>query len=648
MSGQPRIRFVTAHAHLGLLGALGIGALLVPACSSGSSGLGSSTNAINTDPTAHSNDPTEPCAEPAGCIIAANIGVQSTHMDYGQTVGPVAYTNPPKYYAFKFDAVTGDNISISVSAPDGNPYVWLTDSEFGILQFNAGTTTTPAQITATIPSDGSMKHYIVFREQDLNPATFTVTLNGPPNLTYQSTRIAQSDIDNGVYNADQLFAFGHVMFGNTFTLAEGLGNALGPPLAGPNPPPNSRVLQNGKFGGPDAIKCTQCHGVGGSDGAGTVAENLFQDGDGVNLSTELVRNAPALLGDGYIQQLGIEMSEDLQSQLAAAQAAFAAGGVDAGANSGADAGADAGLDASPSGTGPSAAAAQTFPLSSKGVSFGSIAIGPNGVDYSGLDGVDSDLVVKPFGWKGRTAVLRRFVEGGFQVHFGMADQALVATNCGASPIPEVVGNGPDCTDPDSDGVRDEILESQLTSMALYPALLQVPIQLPAATPQAQADVDTGAQLFAQVGCASCHVPTLILNSSIHNESPDLSGGPPFVVDLTVNGKLPRLGQQPDGTVQVQLYSDLKRHDMGASLADSHDSFGVTAANLFLTRPLWGVGATAPYLHDGRAPDLQTAIVEHDGEAVSSRTAFLALPAASQAQIVTFLQALSRDPQHTDD
>src|SRR5208282_871561 len=110
----------------------------------------------------------------------------------------------------------------------------------------------------------------------------------------------------------------------------------------------------------------------------------------------LLRNAPALLGDGYIQQLGIEMTADLQAQLAAAQAA-----------------------------GPGDAGSQTVALSSKGISFGSITIdSKGGVDFSQLDGVDPDLVVKPFGWKGRTAVLRRFVEGGFQVHFGMASQAL--------------------------------------------------------------------------------------------------------------------------------------------------------------------------------------------------------------------------------
>jgi hypothetical protein len=152
-----------------------------------------------------------------------------------------------------------------------------------------------------------------------------------------------------------------------------------------------------------------------------------------------------------------------------------------------------------------------------------------------------------------------------------------------------------------------------------------------------------------VGCTSCHKQTLVLTSPVHQEKPDLSGGGPFVTDLTVDGKLPRLVPEDDGTVVVELWSDLKRHDMGASLADPHDTFGhAVPARLFMTRPLWGVGVTAPYLHDGRAATLQDAIAQHDGDAAAVRDAFVALDADSQAQVVEFLQTLSRDPRHTDD
>ncbi len=55
--------------------------------------------------------------------------------------------------------------------------------------------------------------------------------------------------------------------------------------------------------------------------------------------------------------------------------------------------------------------------------------------------------------------------------------------------------------------------------------------------------------------------------------------------------------------------------MGQDLAESIDEEG-TGASVFLTENLWGVGSTAPYLHDGRATTLTEAILEHGGEAAS--------------------------------
>ena len=35
---------------------------------------------------------------------------------------------------------------------------------------------------------------------------------------------------------------------------------------------------------------------------------------------------------------------------------------------------------------------------------------------------------------------------------------------------------------------------------------------------------------------------------------------------------------------------------------------------FMTEPLWGVGTTAPYGHDGRSGTLEDVILRHGGEA----------------------------------
>jgi CxxC motif-containing protein (DUF1111 family) len=64
----------------------------------------------------------------------------------------------------------------------------------------------------------------------------------------------------------------------------------------------------------------------------------------------------------------------------------------------------------------------------------------------------------------------------------------------------------------------------------------------------------------------------------------------------------------------------------------------------LTRPLWGLAETAPYLHDGRAPTVHDAIVLHGGEAAAARDAYLALDERGRASVRVFLLSLSRQPK----
>jgi mono/diheme cytochrome c family protein len=434
----------------------------------------------------------------------------------------------------------------------------------------------------------------------------------PDSMTFEQSRIAQGDIDAKRLTPAQLFAVGDFLFEHAFTVEEGWGNALS------GPQPNTNRIHRGKFGGPDSQTCARCHVVGGHDGGGQLADNMLQDGDGQTEASALVRNGRQLLGAGYLQQLGIEMTQDLQR-------------LQNNLNCG-----------------------QSVPLASKGVLFGVLTRnGSCTFDFSHVVGIDNDLVVKPLGWKGRVAELRRFVEGGFQVHLGMQAQTLIRRNCptgsptDAPQLSDVVGNGPNCLDPDRDGVFDEITEGQLTAMSLYAALQQVPIRIDPDDPDAVDRVRRGEELFNQVGCAGCHIPVMTLNSPVHAEKAD-SSGVVFNVDLTVDGREPRLDIDPDGTVTVELFSDLKRHDMGASLADAHASFGTIAPNLFMTPPLWGVAATPPYLHDGRAATLGDAISAHDGEGSDAKARFQALSADEQAKLVEFLQTLSRDPSHTND
>jgi CxxC motif-containing protein (DUF1111 family) len=136
------------------------------------------------------------------------------------------------------------------------------------------------------------------------------------------------------------------------------------------------------------------------------------------------------------------------------------------------------------------------------------------------------------------------------------------------------------------------------------------------------------------------VPSFQLDNPTHAENPDLTGGPPFVTDLRKDTHEPRPVVNADGTMTIELWSDFKRHEMGAALADIKP-FGIISASQFITPPLWGVGTTPPYLHDGRASTLLDAITQHDGEAAAIRDKFLALSTINQRHVIEFLQSLGR-------
>jgi len=98
---------------------------------------------------------------------------------------------------------------------------------------------------------------------------------------------------------------------------------------------------------------------------------------------------------------------------------------------------------------------------------------------------------------------------------------------------------------------------------------------------------------------------------------------------------------------VPLFSDLKLHDMGKGLEDVEaqetDVAGVYVPKReFLTRPLWGVSGTNPWLHDGRATTLQEAILHHESEGSEANPviqAFRKLSPAQQQDVVDFLLSL---------
>ncbi len=277
------------------------------------------------------------------------------------------------------------------------------------------------------------------------------------------------------------------------------------------------------------------------------------------------------------------------------------------------------------------------PLGTHGVSFGSLTVYPDGrTDYRLVEGIDHDLVVKPFGWKGDIARLRDFITTASRIHFGIQAHEI-ALQHQTDPEPELLGDGV-WYDPDDDGVARELEEGTVTAGAVYLALLEAPTILPPNDAGLRARWSRGSTQFDELGCSSCHIRTLHIMDDRWYERPPGASGPG--VELSVL----RDGEKPHPNAFVELFSDLKRHDMGPDLSDPVDHpLGIPRSH-FLTRPLWGVAETGPFLHDGRATTLDEAIRWHGGEAIDSRDAYVALDPEAQRDLHIFLLSLTRAPR----
>jgi CxxC motif-containing protein (DUF1111 family) len=120
----------------------------------------------------------------------------------------------------------------------------------------------------------------------------------------------------------------------------------------------------------------------------------------------------------------------------------------------------------------------------------------------------------------------------------------------------------------------------------------------------------GSVLFDQIGCASCHVRTLV-------------SGPSDAAALRFRTFHP--------------FSDFLLHDMG-SLGDRIVQGDATGSEM-RTAPLWGMRLLTTFLHDGRAHTPEEAILAHDGQGRAARDRFAALPAHGKARLVGFLDTL---------
>jgi len=440
-----------------------------------------------------------------------------------------------------------------------------------------------------------------------------------PGELLEHATLTEAAFDRRTLAIDTLFIVGDELFGYLFRPENGWGNGHAD-RKGIAYTPRLRRVHDGRAGGPDAFGCFSCHFKGGPDGAGTQTQNAFLFGDGERIGSADQRNPPHLLGLGPVAALALEMSAELRTQ-----------------------GADAAARAQAEGRRVEEA------LTSKGISFGRVAANPDGtLDHGGLEGVDPDLTIRPFGWKGHRATLREMVEESLHIHQGLISKDIHLAVRDGTLDGAPYGGGP-WYDLDGDGVSLEIDSGMLATVVAYLVQLEAPIIRPPDDPGLLDAFAAGRAHFESVGCAGCHVPTLELNETKLETRPPPRAGverPSFLIDVAKDGESPKIEPKyarPGTPYLVHLFSDLKRHDMGDGLT-SPSAQGTIPAQVFLTRPLWGLADTAPYLHDGRAPTVHDAILHHGGNAAAARDAYLALDESARASVRVFLASLSRQPK----
>ena len=469
----------------------------------------------------------------------------------------------------------------------------------------------------------------------------------------------------------QLIRYGAQLFNAKFTVQEGAGRPLSKGTGVPISDPSSPLVFPRNFdrlSSPEANACSGCHnapvpGAGGDrvTEVFVLAQRFdhltFDHNDGIatrgatDESGKLVtmdnatndRKTIGMNGSGFVEMLARQMTADLQAE----------------------------RDATPPGN--------SRQLTSKGISFGTLTHNADGSwDTSKVQGLAApslsskgttppSLIIRPLHQVGNVISIRQFSTNAFNHHHGMQAEERFGLN----------------EDPDGDGVTNELTTADLTAVSMFQATLPVPGRvIPNDKAVEQANL-RGEALFDKIGCATCHA-TLALtadnnpglpgkpgwiyfepnpyNPATGPNTPNLQLGPPnypvsapaLTVDLTSNAlPLPRL-RADHGAVLVEAYTDLKLHDISATSNPATDpecepldqnqpagSPGFFAGNCkFITRKLWGFyNQGGAFMHHGKFTTAREAVEAHNGEALSQRLAFDALPPHLQNDLIEFLKSL---------
>ena len=237
---------------------------------------------------------------------------------------------------------------------------------------------------------------------------------------------------------------------------------------------------------------------------------------------------------------------------------------------------------------------------------------PNDSDGDGISGKvnivynheTDQMEIGRFGWKANQPTVRQQTALAFREDIGITSALFPDELCAEFQN--------ECTEARSGG-EPELTEDILDRVTLYTEVIAVP----ARRNWNDSDVLKGKRAFHNIGCASCHIQKL--ETGVHPEHPELSNQ------------------------TIYPYTDLLLHDMGEGLADHAPDAKATGTE-WRTPPLWGIGLIETvsghtyFLHDGRARNLEEAILWHGGEAEESREQFKELSKEERDNLIKFLNS----------
>ncbi|MCO1333963.1 hypothetical protein MO867_06370 [Microbulbifer sp. OS29] len=460
----------------------------------------------------------------------------------------------------------------------------------------------------------------------LLPSILHADLIGESPRLNPAVRITQNEISQGQLSLDDIREAGLFIFSTPFNRYDGYGDGphdLSEPDNNTPTGGNRPTLQGNntflRINGLDAQNCLECHtivsnrtipatlGIGGGGGFGTSVlfrpvniDVIDENFDGIAEFNGRLINPVFLFGAGGIELVGREMTLELQIQK---QYALDNPGT-------------------------------RVELETKSVNFGTIIADENGnLDTGNIEGIEHDLVVRPFGRKGDNASVREFDITALAFHMGMQASE---------------GFGGETADADNDGVVNEITVGDLSALSIFITTLERPLEV-----DSRENRD-GRELFSDIGCAGCHRSNMVTERRTLPYKLTGSAETPFEdtfyeVDLTKHPTYFRATRS--GGIEVPMFSDLKRHDMGEGLAETAFFQTEQQNREFITARLWGVADTAPYLHDGRAHTLAEAIFLHDSpgsEASAAAQNFIDLSEDNQNKVLKFLMSLRMPENPVDD